>query len=73
MGQMAFVSAWTAALAVVGYHLGAAVHGPSVQALVCATAGGAGGFGIGCSGLDVLRRWRVASARAADPAPERPA
>jgi hypothetical protein len=61
MWQMAYVSAWTAVLAVVGYYMGSTVHGPSVLALICSSAGAAGGFGIGCSSIDVLRRWRATS------------
>jgi hypothetical protein len=72
MWQMAFVSAWTAVLAVVGYYLGSTVHGPSVQALICSLAGGAGGFGIGCSSIDVLRRWRASVTRVRGTVEERP-
>jgi hypothetical protein len=62
MGQLAFVSACTAVLAVAGHAMGVTLHGQTAAALVPAVAGGAGGFGIGCAALDVLRRWRAASA-----------
>jgi hypothetical protein len=65
MRQLAYASAWTGALAVVGYYLGSAVHGASVRAIICAVAGGLGGFGIAGSSLDVLRRWRERLDRAA--------
>lgn len=61
---MAFVSGCTAAFAVVGFYLGLTVHGVLSAALVPTVAGAAGGFGVGCASLDVLRRWR-----AAQPAP----
>ena len=64
MGQLAFVSTCTAVLAVVGFWVGTTVHGSAAAALVPAAAGGAGGFGIGCAALDVLRRWRAARAAA---------
>lgn len=60
MAQLAFVSACTAALAVVGHAMGVTLHGQTPAALVPAVAGGAGGFGIGCAALDVVRRWRAA-------------
>lgn len=66
MLQLAFVSACTASLAVVGYSMGSTIHDASMAVLVPALAGGVGGFGIGCASLDVLRRWR-----AANPAPSR--
>ena len=56
MWQMAFVSSCTAVLAVVGFYMGSTIHGPSAAALLPTLAGGAGGFGIGCASLDVLRR-----------------
>ena len=59
MTAMLFVSASTAALAVVGFHLGYVIHESAAAALVPTLAGGAGGFGIGWSGLDVARRWRT--------------
>ena len=64
MLQMAFVSGCTAALAVVGFSMGHTVHGLSPATLVTTLAGAAGGFGIGCASLDVLRRWRAARANA---------
>jgi hypothetical protein len=63
MRQMAFVSAWTAVLAVVGYFMGSTLHGPTLTALIPAIAGGAGGFGIGCASLEVWRRWQVSPGR----------
>lgn len=59
MWQMAFVSSSTAALAVVGFYMGFTIHGPTTTALFPTLAGG---FGIGCASLDVLRRWRTAAA-----------
>jgi hypothetical protein len=60
MRQMAFVSTWTAALAVAGFYLGSTIHGLTLAAMVSIVAGGVGGFGIGWAGLDVMRRWRDA-------------
>jgi hypothetical protein len=60
MKQIAFVSTWTAVLAVAGFYLGSTIHGPTVAAMVSTVAGGLGGFGIGWAGLDVMRRWRDA-------------
>lgn len=68
MWQMAYASVWTAALAVVGWYMGSTVHGPSVQAMICAAAGGAGGFGIAAASLGLAQRLREQSGRtAADP------
>lgn len=64
MAHLAFVSACTAVLAVVGHHLGVSIHGTAPAALIPALAGGLGGFGIGCAALDVLRRWRELPQRA---------
>jgi len=72
MWQMAFVSTCTAVLAVVGFYLGSTIHGASAAALLPTLAGGAGGFGIGCASLDVLRRWRAAAKPGLD-APQSPA
>jgi len=58
MYQLAFISALTAAVAIVGHSLGVTIHGPGAAALVPAIAGAAGGFGMGCAVLDVVRRWR---------------
>jgi hypothetical protein len=58
MFQLAFVSACTAVLAVIGHGLGVTIHGQGISALFPAAAGGAGGFGIGCALIDVARRWR---------------
>jgi hypothetical protein len=58
MRQLAFVSSLTAILAVAGFSIGLAIHGATAFAIVPATAGGLGGFGMGCAILDVLRRWR---------------
>jgi hypothetical protein len=63
MWQMAFVSSCTAVLAVIGFDMGSTIHGPTAAALLPALAGGAGGFGIGCASLDVLRRWRAVAAQ----------
>lgn len=61
MLQMAFVSACTAVMAVIGFYLGFTIHGPAGASLVPALAGMAGGFGIGMASLDVLRRWQIAA------------
>jgi hypothetical protein len=63
MWQMAFVSSCTAALSVVGFYMGSIIHGPTAAALLPTLAGAAGGFGIGCASLDVLRRWRAVATR----------
>lgn len=63
MWQMAFVSSCTAALAVIGFYMGSTIHGPTATTLLPTLAGGAGGFGIGCVSLDVLRRWRAVAAQ----------
>jgi hypothetical protein len=60
MRSMAFVSGCTAALAVLGFYMGHTLHGSTAAALVPSVAGAAGGFGVGCATLDVLRRWRAA-------------
>ena len=59
MWQLAFVSTCTATLAVVGFFMGSTIHGPSVAAFLPSLAGGAGGFGIGCAVLDLVRRMRT--------------
>jgi len=59
MFQLAFVSACTAVLSVVGHGLGITIHGAGAAALIPAVAGGAGGFGIGCAVLDVAKKWRL--------------
>jgi hypothetical protein len=61
MWKMAFVSTCTAAFALVGFYMGWTLHGPT--AFVPALAGAAGGFGIGCAALDVVRRWAGDSLR----------
>ena len=61
MFQLAYVSACTAMLAVVGHYLGVTIHGAGVTALIPAIAGGLGGFGVGCASLDVVRRWRLSA------------
>ena len=60
MVQLAFVSACTATLAVIGYAIGMTIHQETLTALVPTFAGGAGGFGIGCAVLDVVSRLRSA-------------
>jgi len=60
MRKMAFVWASAATFAVIGFCLGYVIHGVVADALVPALAGGAGGFGIGCGSVDVLRRWSIA-------------
>ena len=62
MLQLVFVSSCTATLAVSGFYLGSTIHGSAVTALIPALAGAAGGFGIGCASLDVIRRWREVAA-----------
>jgi hypothetical protein len=59
MWQMAFVSACTSALAIVGFYIGQTIHGLTLATLITSLAGGSGGFGIGCASLDVLRRLRA--------------
>ena len=63
MIQLLFVSTCMAVLAITGHSLGITIHGHSPAALFPAIAGAAGGFGIGCACLDVLRRWRISSER----------
>ena len=63
MFQIAFISACTALLAIVGHSLGVTIHGIGVAALIPAIAGGAGGFGIGCACLDVAHRWKHSAVR----------
>jgi hypothetical protein len=58
MRQTVFISTTTAILAVLGFCLGITIHGPGIVAWIPAIAGGAGGFGIGCAFLHVVRRWR---------------
>ncbi len=58
MWKLAFVSACTAALAVTGFWIGYSVHGAEPAAIIPTLAGAAGGFGIGCAGLDMRERWR---------------
>jgi len=62
MARLAFVWTTTALLANVGCYMGLPIHGPTWDALIPIIADGAGGFGSGCAGLDVLRRWRAARA-----------
>ncbi|HUR55351.1 MAG TPA: hypothetical protein VMZ71_14555 [Gemmataceae bacterium] len=65
MRGMAFLSGSTAAFGAVGFYTGCTIYGPTSAALVPTLAGAAGGFGIGCAVLDVLRRWRAARASSA--------
>ena len=58
MLQLAFVSTWTAALAVLGFWVGSTIHGTTLAAFVPTVAGAAGGFGMGCALLEVARRAR---------------
>ena len=57
--RIAFVLASTAVFGVIGFLLGSAARGSYAAAIVPTCAGAAGGVGIGCAALDVLRRWRA--------------
>ena len=57
-----FTLTCTALFGIAGFWLGCTIHGVSAAALVPTLAGAAGGFGIAGASLDVLRRWRLATA-----------
>lgn len=59
MRHLIFVLICTAVLAAVGYCIGFTIHGPTLSTIVPTIAGAAGGFGVGCATLDVIRRWRA--------------
>ena len=59
MRQSMFILICTAVLAAVGYCIGFTIHGPTLSTIVPTIAGAAGGFGVGCATLDVIRRWRA--------------
>jgi len=57
-----FMLACATLFGIAGFWLGYSIHGASAAALVPTLAGAAGGFGIAYASLDVLRRWRPATA-----------
>ena len=61
MLRVALVVTCTAVLAVAGYFIGSTIHGNGAATLAPTLAGAAGGLGIGCASLDVMRRWRAAA------------